>query len=82
MWVNWWYQGYDWRHPSYPGRLALSGLGLLMIGLVEILILDKWFGLPGAALWGVGGMLAGLIVMVTAFVLDRLRGRKTQGDSR
>ncbi|GBE25021.1 hypothetical protein BMS3Bbin02_01303 [bacterium BMS3Bbin02] len=75
--LNWRYQGYNWRHPSYPGRLALSGLGLLILGPVEILILDKWLGLPGATAWGVGGMLAGLIAIVTAFVLDRLRGRTT-----
>ena len=72
------------RRPSVFGRVVYGGFGLLVFGLVLALVpFDTWFfGLPHDEWFGFGWMLGGLIVMVAAFVIDRLRGRKTQADSR
>ena len=64
----------NWRHPSYLGRVVYAGVGLFVVGLVEV------FVLPENA-WGLGGMLAGILSVVGAFVLDRLRSRISQADS-
>lgn len=79
---NWRYVGYDWRHPTYPSRLAFSGFGLLTFGLLETLILGMWIGLSDVEVRGVGTMVAGLIVIAAAFVLDRLQGRTKKAASR
>ncbi|GBE25020.1 hypothetical protein BMS3Bbin02_01302 [bacterium BMS3Bbin02] len=65
----------NWRRPSPLGGWVYAGLATFIAGLVMLLLVsDKSSGL--------GWMLGGLIVMVVAFVIDRLRGRKTRGDSR